>query len=235
MSENTLIEKGSFSRLELSARLSSIQSRISASNFSLYTISRVLDFPRRQKFFCELDNYGAEESNFPNILIETYGDEFLFHFDSGILPIIWDGAQEGAMIETSGQFSSRLEGGILPFSGIAFPVHLGFQKNGYVIFTAEHLKLANEIIIEVHGACYQAIMDFIVLFKKSPAAIRNLTEREISCLQLAGDGCTSEEIAEKLGLSIHTVNAYLGSATVKLDAVNRIQAIAKAMRFGCIY
>ncbi len=50
----------------------------------------------------------------------------------------------------------------------------------------------------------------------------------------AGDGYTSEEIAEKLGLSVHTVNAYLGSATVKLDAVNRIQAIAKAIRFGYI-
>ena len=39
-------------------------------------------------------------------------------------------------------------------------------------------------------------------------------------------------IAERLGLSVHTVNAYLGSATIKLDSVNRIQAIAKAIRLG---
>ena len=48
------------------------------------------------------------------------------------------------------------------------------------------------------------------------------------------DGCISESIAEKLGLSVHTVNAYLGTATTKLDAVNRVQAIAKAIRLGYI-
>ena len=44
----------------------------------------------------------------------------------------------------------------------------------------------------------------------------------------------SEEIADHLKLSVHTVNAYLGSATIKLDSVNRIQAIAKAIRLGYI-
>ena len=43
-----------------------------------------------------------------------------------------------------------------------------------------------------------------------------------------------KQIADKLGLSVHTVNAYLGSATIKLDSVNRIQAIAKAIRLGYI-
>ncbi|MNL83431.1 HTH-type quorum sensing-dependent transcriptional regulator VjbR [compost metagenome] len=62
----------------------------------------------------------------------------------------------------------------------------------------------------------------------------SLSDREVACLQLAGDGRISEEIAEKLGLSVHTVNAYLGSATIKLDSVNRIQAIAKAIRLGYI-
>ncbi len=61
-----------------------------------------------------------------------------------------------------------------------------------------------------------------------------LSERELGCLQMAGDGMISEEIAEKMGLSVHTVNAYLGAATTKLDSVNRIQAIAKALRLGYI-
>ncbi|MBL0848628.1 MAG: LuxR family transcriptional regulator [Candidatus Liberibacter ctenarytainae] len=234
MSENTLTEKKSFSFLELSLRLNAIQNRISAKNFALYTISCVSDVPRRQQLVCELNNYDSEDSNIPNILITTYGEEFLFYFNSGLLPIIWNSTPESIMIESSSQFFIRLEKGNLSFSGIAFPVRLGFHKNGYIIFTAECLNLANEIIIEAHGACYQVIMDFLALFKKRSSATRNLTERETSCLQLAGDSYTSEEIAEKLGLSIHTVNAYLGSATVKLDAVNRIQAIAKAIRFGYI-
>ncbi|AKK19991.1 transcriptional regulator protein [Candidatus Liberibacter africanus PTSAPSY] len=229
-------EKKSFSLLELSTRLSLIQNRIKARNFVLYTINCALDFPRRQQLVCELHNYDADSSDVSNILIETYGDDFLFHFNSGLLPIIWQSMsiQEENLIESSGNLSVRLERGLLPFSGIAFPVSLGFHKNGYVVFTAECLMLSNEVIVEAHGACYQVIMDFLALFKKRSSANRNLTERETSCLQLAGDGYTSEEIAEKLGLSIHTVNAYLGSATVKLDSVNRIQAIAKAIRFGYI-
>jgi DNA-binding CsgD family transcriptional regulator len=51
---------------------------------------------------------------------------------------------------------------------------------------------------------------------------------------MAGDGHISEEIGERLGLSVHTVNAYLGTAATKLDSVNRIQAIAKAIRLGYI-
>ena len=76
--------------------------------------------------------------------------------------------------------------------------------------------------------------DILSLDERKAAPSETLSEREIACLQLAGDGRISEEIAERLGLSVHTVNAYLGSATIKLDSVNRIQAIAKAIRLGYI-
>ena len=79
------------------------------------------------------------------------------------------------------------------------------------------------------------MMDLLALDERKSVPSETLSEREISCLQLAGDGQISEEIAEKLGLSVHTVNAYLGSATIKLDSVNRIQAIAKAIRLGYIH
>ncbi len=183
MSENTLTGKKSSSLQELSPRLHLIQNRIKARNFALYTINSALDFPRRQQLICELHNYDLDSGDIPNILIETYGDDFLFHFNSGLLPIIWQSIQEETVIESSGQLSVRLEGGLLPFAGIAFPVRLGFHKNGYVIFTSEFLMLANEVIIEAHGACYQVITDFLELFKKRSSAARNLTERETSCLQ----------------------------------------------------
>ena len=47
-------------------------------------------------------------------------------------------------------------------------------------------------------------------------------------------GKTSVEIAEILTLSEHTINHYLNRATKKLDAVNRTQAVAKALRLGLI-
>jgi DNA-binding CsgD family transcriptional regulator len=79
------------------------------------------------------------------------------------------------------------------------------------------------------------MMDLLALEERRSVPTEGLSEREVACLQLAGDGRISDEIAEKLGLSVHTVNAYLGSATIKLDSVNRIQAIAKAIRLGYIH
>jgi DNA-binding CsgD family transcriptional regulator len=78
------------------------------------------------------------------------------------------------------------------------------------------------------------MMDLLVLDERKTSSDDMLSGREIACLQLAGDGLVSEEVADRLKLSVHTVNAYLASATVKLDSVNRIQAIAKAIRLGYI-
>lgn len=61
-----------------------------------------------------------------------------------------------------------------------------------------------------------------------------LTERERECLVWTSTGKTSVEIARILGLSEHTVNHYLNNAARKLNAVNRTQAVAFAIRQGFI-
>jgi two-component system response regulator DesR len=57
-----------------------------------------------------------------------------------------------------------------------------------------------------------------------------LTDRERQVVRLAGEGKTSSEIAQKLGLSEGTVRNYLSEAMSKLGANNRIEAarIARA-------
>ncbi|TGU67737.1 helix-turn-helix transcriptional regulator, partial [Mesorhizobium sp. M1C.F.Ca.ET.144.01.1.1] len=59
-------------------------------------------------------------------------------------------------------------------------------------------------------------------------------KRELECLKLTANGNTSEEIAKLLKLSVHTANQYLTQSTQKLNAVNRNQAVAKALRLGLI-
>ena len=61
-----------------------------------------------------------------------------------------------------------------------------------------------------------------------------LTQRECDCLQWAAAGKTSIETGIILGLSPHTVNQYLSSATVRLEAVNRTHAVTKAAQMGLI-
>jgi len=58
-----------------------------------------------------------------------------------------------------------------------------------------------------------------------------LTAREIECLRWSAAGKSSEEIAIILSISSHTVISYLKSAMRKLEAVNRMQAVARAYRY----
>ena len=61
-----------------------------------------------------------------------------------------------------------------------------------------------------------------------------ISKRELECLSLTANGLTSEEIAAELGLSVHTANQYLTNTAQKLNAVNRMHAVAKALRLGLI-
>jgi DNA-binding CsgD family transcriptional regulator len=83
----------------------------------------------------------------------------------------------------------------------------------------------------------EIVYDSLTLLDEQPAATRpqapreKLTGREIECLRWSAAGKSSEEIAIILAISSHTVVSYLKSAMRKLDAVNRMQAIARACRY----
>ncbi|KQT82198.1 helix-turn-helix transcriptional regulator [Aurantimonas sp. Leaf443] len=61
-----------------------------------------------------------------------------------------------------------------------------------------------------------------------------LSKRELEILSLVADGKTSAEIGIILGISRYTVDNHLVSITVRLGAVNRMHAVAKAIRSGYI-
>ncbi len=59
-----------------------------------------------------------------------------------------------------------------------------------------------------------------------------LSVREHDCLAMSARGLTSRDIAVKLGIASRTVDFHVGRALVKLAAINRHEAIAKAMARG---
>ena len=61
-----------------------------------------------------------------------------------------------------------------------------------------------------------------------------LTPRERQVLQLIGEGCTNQEIAEKLGLSVHTVQTHRVHIMNKLGLHNRAQLVSYAARLGLL-
>lgn len=61
-----------------------------------------------------------------------------------------------------------------------------------------------------------------------------LSRRQTECLKWISKGKTSDEIAQLVGISKHTINNYIANATKKLGTSNRTEAICLAIRQGLI-
>lgn len=62
----------------------------------------------------------------------------------------------------------------------------------------------------------------------------DLSPRELEVLQRLADGASTDDIAETLNLSVHTVRNYVHDLTEKLGATSRIEAVAIAHRQGLV-
>jgi DNA-binding CsgD family transcriptional regulator len=216
------------------SRLQVLQKILGADHFAVLRVAGH-GLPSARKLTLSLHNWASDVDGNARALIETYGTAMLAHLESSMLPLIWEGAGDNQFVETGAEpFTIRLPVRLLPWSGMAFPVRLGTHGNGYVVFVGAFIASSSDLVVDMHMKSCQVLIDMLAVEERKLAPAEALSEREIACLQMAGDGCISEAIAEKMGLSVHTVNAYLGTATTKLDAVNRIQAIAKAIRLGYI-
>lgn len=63
----------------------------------------------------------------------------------------------------------------------------------------------------------------------SARTYRKLTSRERECVALAAHGMTSVDVAVKLGITPRTANFHFGNILSKLGALNRSEAIARAV------
>ena len=117
-------------------------------------------------------------------------------------------------------------------AGIAFPVQAERGECGLVVFLGDAMTLSPEDLPGVHARCFALFEDASRL--RQGAGLPPISRRELECLKLAANGHTAEEIARLLKLSVHTANQYLTGTTQKLGAVNRMHAVAKALRMGLI-
>jgi DNA-binding NarL/FixJ family response regulator len=68
----------------------------------------------------------------------------------------------------------------------------------------------------------------------TPRQKRTLTRREIEVLELLGTGLPVKMVADRLGLSVHTVNQHLRQIYQKLDVHNRVAALNQGRRLGLL-
>lgn len=67
-----------------------------------------------------------------------------------------------------------------------------------------------------------------------PAALSLLTPRELEVLRLMGQGARNKEIADSLVIAERTVKIHVGNILNKLNAANRTEAVATALRLGLL-
>ena len=96
-------------------------------------------------------------------------------------------------------------------------------------FSADALAVAHEI--GVIGQTFHEIVSARFDADTRRTRRMRLTPRERECLQLCANGLTAKEIARQIGRAVPTVTLHLNSATRRLGARNRFQAVARAVHY----
>lgn len=113
---------------------------------------------------------------------------------------------------------------------VIFPVHYSGETVGVVGYSGRRdlsLPEQNALQLLSYNLFAQARSFRNVGIKKLP---RSLTIREKEIMRLSADGLTSQEIADRLGLSPRTVNQHVDNVAYKLGTRNRTHTVAEAIR-----
>lgn len=216
------------SSADLFPRLVTMQRLCGSSAFALMAVqAHTLLKPGRIE--CAMQSAGSQKEIDQFLL--AHSDFLLQHLFSSPYPVIFTSKDAAVPNDYPATVVHTDAGSEL---NLVFPVQLGTMGNGLVVFLDCRAMLNNDMLIDLHRKSLTVMREKLRLAFGMTSGSENLNDREIECLQLVGNGMKSEAIGDQLNLSVHTVNAYLGSATTKLNAVNRIQAIAKAIRLGVI-
>jgi DNA-binding CsgD family transcriptional regulator len=123
---------------------------------------------------------------------------------------------------------------------IVVPIHLPYGQIGAVSFhpAAAHVSDLSREFAEYGDLLGFLACKFISSYTRVadkqqwiPSDVR-MSKREVECLRWAAVGKTDSEIARIRGRSCATIRFHIHNAAIKLNAVNRSQAIFKAAQLG---
>jgi two-component system, NarL family, nitrate/nitrite response regulator NarL len=117
--------------------------------------------------------------------------------------------------------------------GVGLPISLAAQVVAVSATNDGAITVEDRIVIEVLGADHSSSSQDPAQ-STSTTLIESPTPREREVLALIAEGMSNRAIAERLGLSDHTVKFHVGSLLGKLDAATRAELVAIAARHGLI-
>ena len=106
--------------------------------------------------------------------------------------------------------------------------------SGYVLKNATQEELMEAIHTVMKGKTYLSDEVSQVLRKNEDAGMPVLTRREKEVLELIGEGLTNNEIAQKLFVSVATVDKHRKNLLAKFEAKNIASLIKSAMKMGML-
>lgn len=207
---------------------------IGAVEFGVFFVSPSLERSRLVPIFDS--SYPATSVN-SKFLAGSNGEDIVRNARTSTLPCLWQAASGSAddRPKVDLPWMEKIAVPVPDSDGIAFPVYAERGQCGSVVFLGPDLALTAETLHEIHARCF-SLFSAVARIRPSDgnSAVPSISKRELECLKLTANGYTSEEIARLLKLSVHTANQYLSNTTQKLHAVNRMHAVAKALRLGLI-
>lgn len=216
------------------ARVTAIGAAIGASGFAVFFAGPV---SAGSRLVPVVDNCFPGVSQLSRRLSSREADGIALELATGTRPLAWrsEAASDPLMFSRLGWVEEVAWPAADRETGIAFPVFdTAAGRRGVIAFAGERLALDAHSLCQVHWDCFEA---FAEVARERPLEVEPLpvvSRREVECLKLTSNGMTSEDIAAELGLSVHTANQYLANGTQKLNAVNRVHAVAKALHLGLI-
>ena len=128
------------------------------------------------------------------------------------------------------------------YGGLCIPLFSSRNTRGFINLVSSDPSLADMYdALEGRAAQVTLVLRYVQdnIFRIAQKNKENIYENPLSARQKevllwVGEGYTSKEIAEKMGISFRTVESYIVEIQNKLDVSNRQQAVTRAVSLGYI-
>jgi len=210
------------------SRMRSVAETLQARSFGLFT---VLTTGGRTLLLPLVTADPAGDADAEQFLVALRRGDLAKTAMSAATPAIWLSNEPQPEDPLPSRWTRRLEAPAGCTHGVVFPIDAERCGSGLAAFMAPKI-LSDAALCAAHMECFAMFEEMTRAKRNTLPGAPKLSKRELECLKLTADGLTSDEIANRLGLSVHTANQYLANTAQKLNAVNRMHAVAKALRAG---
>lgn len=96
--------------------------------------------------------------------------------------------------------------------------------------------MREQLAKDPHGLLNESLMALLpaASMAETVSTHETLSARELAVLQLIAEGCSNQEISNRLFISLHTVKTHASHINSKLGVERRTQAVARAQELRLI-